>query len=1109
MKESRKLSEELSIFRNYPLDQAIIKMLDLRSEVASKDYQALTNAFVHSARKRQSGLTRKIKSYGELYWLPPAPRVGLVNEFKWARVWLAPISRTLTNHASRLQKMERCFNEGDLNTVDSLADEDISECGWSFWAAGLKLAALSACGDSSSVSELSSLLRKEGAGRVSGLLARMSADRNDPTIPYGSFEARCKEFLDRVEDPSRRAVYSAKALGLLDDEDQADLVLAHEASSSYIDYYESIVQVALVSREENDTLWPDLRQELTKLSDAGIADVRIEELLADDDSAHAGKLPPDEKSLIWRCTSLGAPAPESTEVWISTVHRAISVTDSDGLSAADEIEELMRVGVNFQGLPSGRAIWAKGIQPFVPIESMAIFAGGISARTRVNPQYPLLIQKDSSIIAKLGGSKSDDLKGLLEVVEGRISAYVENPPQPKDVWLARYLAQNGRPEEALIMAREMRKHGGVWERYGAKIEVIAHVALDRTEDAMRVCARQISFDSRLAYELPLSMVLDGKAWRELSHLPSWMVAYIAHFANHLKPSSKTRFICRMACRQLYLSLQNSTIDGFINSLRESDRGLFFKFMRLGWVDENLSFVDALVSTQDVRRDRINLFQHLLNHDEKNAETYRGLIQTLTLDETLWSGLREIDSNRVFVNEPAITRWAEKELLPEYERWKAMKILEASSDVRLDKILRAYLMDNDINALLMSLPASEQSEVNATMLGIVTKLFSRFLIDPANGLNSYLSLRVRHGTLRGVLLGPIEEERLLLTGEYSSEEFEKRWRSALNITNRDNLDLQKELHSFGTKLDQISSSLVNEKIQVWSEGKPEGMFASRLESRNVSFAFSSLEPSMSFPFFVNQCYMFFWEALVPSRNSISEFFLNDVSKEFQDEFQTIIGRLNERFGETAMRPLTTSLQALATRSRDSCRIVAEWFLPVAPGDEQTYPVTSALEIARTATSNVYREFQVELQVEGMGEADIGLSTSGLSILYDGMFVIFSNAWVHSGLGSDVGKLSVCYFYHSEHQVLSLRVENDLAEERRRSLVEYELSDLHSKYLTDIPLELVPVEGGSGFAKLARVAAAVQRSAFSKPLDFGITDEGRFFVEVKIQLYKRDGVFDAYL
>ena len=132
-----------------------------------------------------------------------------------------------------------------------------------------------------------------------------------------------------------------------------------------------------------------------------------------------------------------------------------------------------------------------------------------------------------------------------------------------------------------------------------------------------------------------------------------------------------------------------------------------------------------------------------------------------------------------------------------------------------------------------------------------------------------------------------------------------------------------------------------------------------------------------------------------------------------------------------------------------------------------------------------------------------------MLYDCLFVIFGNAWVHSGLGEALGSLEIQVSFDSVASVLTLDVSNRVSDERRRQLQGGELELLTQKYLTHLPVELVAIEGGSGFAKLARISQAVDRATVADPLHFELSSSGRFNVSVSIQLYEREGVFDAYL
>lgn len=1112
-KRHQTIKSRVRALRDVHMDIAVIRLYRVRASIASSDYDELADAFRNVAKKRQEGLTRRLTKFSDLYWLPGDSPVTLEREFEWARVLLTPVTRSLSTHADRVAHVQELVERGQLADVVREAHDSVREFGWTYWALSAEFCALSAAGETAQLANRASELQGIGAGRNSGLLARIVADRNDRQLPFNTFEARCKDFFERTKDPSKLALYKARSLSILEDEDQCARLLACDVESSFVDYYESLLKVgALVcDTEEASPVSVAAVACFTALSRAGLRDRRLDQLCDFLKIAplEEHSLTVVDRSLFARCLAVGVPEPDVVSNGaLELLHTAVTSVEHLGLAADDQSDELLRAASNFDFLPLGRALWQKGVQPFVRLEDMPLVAGGKTLDMDAGGPYQLLTQTDAFIVSVLSGMPSDRARDIVRAIDSG-EPIIRQTFDAFDVWLARSLIHGGHPGAGAQIARALRSAGGAWAKYGGKLLIHAAAVNGELDVALRLCAEDLVSSRNAAHELPLDWILQGRRWSELAQTPIWLVAIAAHFASLATSSSRHRFTCRMACRDLYRAMHAEGVEEFLKSKDERDRALLAFFFRIGWTDENLSMVSELASTQDVRRERLQLFQVLLAMDADFTDQYKEIIQALTLDETLWAGLREIDSNRVFVNEPAISRWAEKELVTEYERWRALRSADEGSEKRIDQLLRTYLIDHDIDALLGALPRHQQSEASAVMLGIITKLFARFLTDPANGLNSYLSLRVRHGTLRGVLLGQIEEERLLLSGEYSQQEFEERWSSTFDLTVQERSQLMDRLRCFGKTLDALAASLVSQKVQIRSVEKPEGMFASTLDAASAGSVFAVADPAMSFNFFLNQCYSVFWEALATSRNKISQFFLTEVAENLQREFEQLIAGIADIAADGSVRALVDTLKTLSIRSADSCAIIAGWFLPVKAGEEQTYSLSSAIGIASRATTNVYRDFKPELKIDGESASDVHLSTSGLSVVYDSLFVVLGNAWVHSGLGDALGPINVHFSYDDRCQVLQLRVENRLSDARRQELIDGELAKLQARYCGAVPWELVSIEGGSGFAKLARIAAAVDRTMCPNAMQLDITDEGSFFVLISVQLYKREGVFDAYL
>jgi hypothetical protein len=531
------------------------------------------------------------------------------------------------------------------------------------------------------------------------------------------------------------------------------------------------------------------------------------------------------------------------------------------------------------------------------------------------------------------------------------------------------------------------------------------------------------------------------------------------------------------------------------------------FLRDVWIEENLSLCEQFDSTEKVRSERLAVLQLLVTWDANREGEYAEAIKDLTIDQTLQRGLIRMDQSRIFVNESGISRWAEKELLQDYERWDRLRQSGPGAKL-IDDLLRQYAVDPQNDQALKEFSSGVPTVADALLIGIVDRLYRRFVQDPSDGLDSYLSLRIRHGTLKGTVLGPLEEHALLYSASgFSREAFDTRWSRELDLAEQSNSIAMASLTNFSTRVLALMDDLISQRIQLCTIEKPHGVFQTTMPAGMGKLLASGLavDTRHSFYTFLVNVYFLSWKVVELGLNEIGKYIKGEFKDKLQALFDELVGTLRQHQGAL---PLITRLTSVATATRAQCDAVSDWFrLPGQESDER-YHLPSAIDIARVATINVHRAFPAEVRQCSLPEKDFRFTASALSLLTDCLCVIFENAWKHSGLGGKVGPLDVDVTFEDGHNVLTLSVRSNLSCERRASLDQGGgLLSLRSKYLGELPVHLVSREGGSGFPKLARYARYVPVEATGNALDFGI-DEGQWYTRVSVPLYEKDGVYDAY-
>jgi hypothetical protein len=403
------------------------------------------------------------------------------------------------------------------------------------------------------------------------------------------------------------------------------------------------------------------------------------------------------------------------------------------------------------------------------------------------------------------------------------------------------------------------------------------------------------------------------------------------------------------------------------------------------------------------------------------------------------------------------------------------------------MLRQYVLDQKNIEILKEFANDKPTAADALLINLLDRLFKRFLLDPTDGLDTYLSVRIRHGSLRGTILGPLEEQGLLYsTTGFSEEAFEARWNDTLRLLPADKARLMAMIQDFSRNVRRSVDEFIDNRVQIQRDEKPEGAFQQVLSPLIAKLIAASLaERPPTFHTFLSNAYFAFWKlveiGLQSLRSYVDEILITNIHAHVEHLIIEI-----RKLGQSYL-PLITTLTTVSTMTNSQCDSVADWFqLPSIVGGEK-YQLHDAIEIAAVATKNVHRGFAAEVKLMSLPATQLPLTTSGLAVLMDCLFVVFENCWKHSGLSTTLPPIEVFTDYDPVGKLLRIQCRCSLSPQRKAELLDGELTMLRSKYLGELPLDLIPQEGGSGFPKLARLVRTVNKERCPQPFDFGVDDE----------------------
>lgn len=1091
----------------------------LRSSHPPSEYEGMISAFRAAAPQSYRALVALgPRSTSELVRARAAfEQLSLKNELLWARLWLRGQAPRLNCFRQVASEIQSYVIEGKFSFALEILDEYVRTSGWSLWAVELRAALLRSSHGGESLRVWLSELQSRTVNSIPGVIFQIVGDRNDETYSYDAVYTKCINSFPRLEHVAPWLVDYLKFRGLGHVENSLvalPRVLSRDISSSLIDYYESLVET--LSYVEIDESLYSLRSDgldvVNALLEYGYKDHRLNKLKF----ALSNQLPEEFGVCVTPTPNFQfLYFPEKLEINlenpISEVFTGLEKCRAEGAAAYDVLGKMLKWGVNFKGIEVGPAV-----------ALTALYASSREPQMRTLPLNVALTHDVFSVHDAAALSLSAALLLVDRFLSERAVPRSENEPcrgltvellfehlpaaGPLHLWFGERLLEAGRYEELTDLITRLRPLGEYWQRHCAKLEIAALCKGSLLAAAVRQVERWLRIDPMYAVEFPCDVLFDGNKWSSFKNIDPVEMGLVSHYAYERLGGAPIAYICKMACRAfLYSGMRENVVSAFA-SADLNRKAQLVAFLRDVWIEQNLALCHEYESTSDVRIERMKVLQLLLGWEPERAVDYAEAIKDLTFDQTLQRGLEQIDKTRIFVNESAITRWAEKDLLQDFERWK--KLSESDLGNRpVDDLLRQYALDPENIGLLREFAEGRPTAADVLLIDVVDRLYKRFLFDPTDGLDTYLSVRIRHGSFRGTILGPLEEQGLLYSATgFSEDAFSAHWDEVLKLSQTEKEELLPLMESFSRDIRELVDDFVREHVQVARPDKPNGAFSQNIapfSAKLLSVAMAERPPT--FYAFLSCAYFVFWKLIEFGLARIRLSIETELSDSIRFRIGVLIQSLRNR--GLCYLPLVTNLTTVATTTKSQCDTVSEWFRLPGEFSDERYELPDAIEIATVSTNNVHRAFSPKVEVLCVPSVRLPLTTSGLAVLADCLFVIFENAWKHSGLGSDLASLAVLAEFDSVSRLLTIEVKSALSPARERELTGGELGRLRTKYLGEIPLELISREGGSGFPKLARLTRSVASQQFPKPFEFGI-EEGIWYTRISVPLYEREGAYEAY-
>lgn len=507
-------------------------------------------------------------------------------------------------------------------------------------------------------------------------------------------------------------------------------------------------------------------------------------------------------------------------------------------------------------------------------------------------------------------------------------------------------------------------------------------------------------------------------------------------------------------------------------------------------------VPAMIDTQfknttELNEERIAICQLLTELDPEHKAEYQSEITETARRQLITRRMKEIDQSKIYVDIERIKRIAASSLRDSFLRYMTLPTTSAAAAVieRVVEAVRKNVESKDV--LMLHVPSDEKSAALETLL---TDIRDLFVSNSEHGLDGYLSVRIRHGTLEGQLRSALEHANLLTAREKDTNDYKPNsyWASQLLTTEADiAIDIGKRLGRFSHDFDGIIGKMKGEWIQIKTDSRGQGLFDFTLGETHVAYVSASVQPDMTFDQFIDLVLAMLWTRLDHCLTVVRQ----KISTSAREMFESLLGNLQwdlERVarGHVDIRELDDSIKSARIDLTNTLNRIAQWFQLPKQTSATPFPVEDAISIALESVKRFHRGY--ELNPSLSIHEEVSFPGLVLPAIVDIFIMLFENIVQHSDLPAPYVGVAV----ERREEWTVFRMTNEIGPGVYSDAAVSHLEDLRAALERGDYLKSVAAEGGTGFHKVWKIIwhDLGERAR----LQFGFVSHAEFVVEFAISL-----------
>ncbi|MBB6118067.1 hypothetical protein F4826_005053 [Rahnella inusitata] len=589
--------------------------------------------------------------------------------------------------------------------------------------------------------------------------------------------------------------------------------------------------------------------------------------------------------------------------------------------------------------------------------------------------------------------------------------------------------------------------------------------------------------------LPLEDLVRDRKWLFYKNLENHYDAaiIIALYIQANNNDDKQKFNMK-ACCQTFVNGQKVSFHHMLEAANfKNDERRAVEFLSSVCTPETLEIdTPRYNSARSVLDERIKVCEKTLKifYSKKIEEELQEIKRKIAISD----GLKTADTRGITVDFKGFSIIATEKIKDNYLRYLAF--LDAGIDQEV------VYSGKGTNSLIYN-PNEESDQI---VIGLISELIYIFLSHHEYGLDYYLSMRIRHGRLIGILRGPLEQRKLIT--KYSSElggyADNSYWKDIYDgiLSNNEMDRFQKELSFFSTSFDNLIKKFINDFIQIKNEKKPQGQYFIPVTASFLDMTKKIIKESIDFDSFLKSMFDTFLVYIESCSKEVQKkiktelkYNIRNIILTLQQNISVLITpRLNIRINNNIL----DELNHLRTDIDNSINNIISWFetSTYEKQDIRFYSFPQLVDIGLARTKQTRPHFTPNLSLEFNESSGYLFEPSILPTFSDLFSILFDNISDHNGIGNNIDVNIMAEIISATYNkiILSIKVKNkSIVTDQKKFTIDRIKDDIKNHNIRSRQ------EGHSGYHKIKAMSIIKNED----DLDFGF-DGDYFYTKIVVTL-----------